>query len=125
MFSALVLAAAATIYTLPQNIHWIPDTSKGVPHGSAYALLRGKMSDKCGTILRGKFPDGFVYPWHANHVDSIATVLQGTLVIGLDKNHRKSAEHVLPAGSIVQGLRTEPHYTRAVGETIFDIYTPC
>lgn len=83
MLVALVMAA--TIYTLPQNIHWVPDTSTGVPRGSYYALIRGKITDKCGTILRGKFPDGFVYPWHTNHVDSIATVLQGTLVVGLDK----------------------------------------
>jgi hypothetical protein len=89
-------------------------------------MIRGKYTDACDNIIRTKFSDGFVYPWHTNdNVFSIYTVLQGTLVIGFDKNHAKSAERMLPAGSVMQGLGSEPHYGRAVGETIFDIYTPC
>ena len=134
-FSLLVLTAAclgatadagpATLYTLPKDVHWIADTTKGVPPGSSYAVLRGKSTDKCGDLVRVKFPDGFVYPWHVNRGYGIYTVLKGTLIIGFDKHHRKSAERALPEGSVVQGLHTEPHYGRAVGETIFDVYSPC
>jgi hypothetical protein len=128
-FLAVADAASAdstkTIYTLPQNMRWIPDTTKGVPPGSYYAVLRGKVGDKCDEVLLAKFPDGFVYPWHVNHEYDLYTILKGTLVIGFNEHHRTSDERALPAGSFMQGLADEPHYGRAVGETIFEIYSPC
>ena len=120
-----VAAASETQYTLPEKIRWIPQTSRGVPRSFYIAYLRGKEGDKCGQLLRVKFPDRFVYPWHVNNQYSIDTILQGTLVIGFDKHHLAAAERALPMGSVVQGLATEPHYGRAVGETIFDAYMPC
>jgi hypothetical protein len=117
--------AGETQYTLPANISWTPAVAKGVPGRYFYAYLRGKAGDKCGYLMRIKFPNGFVYPWHVNNAYGIYTVLQGTLVIGFDKHHLASAERALPAGSVMQGLTTEPHYGRAIGETIFDVYMPC
>lgn len=118
-------SASETRYTLPRNIQWIPTAAKGVPGHYYYAYLRGKATDKCGQLMRVKFPDGFTYPWHVNNQYSIVTVLQGTLVIGFDKRHLPSAERSFPTGSVIQGLATEPHYGRAIGETIFDAYMPC
>ena len=118
--------AQRTTYTLPSTLHWVTETPKGGTSSFQYAMIRGKYTDACDNIIRTKFSDGFVYPWHTNdNVYAIYTVLQGTLVIGFDKNREKSAERVLPAGSVMQGLGSEPHYGRAVGETIFDVYTPC
>lgn len=117
--------AAQTLYTLPQDVHWTPITDSGAPPGAYTATLRGKASDKCGQLFRMKFPDGYVYPWHVNNLYGIYTVLKGTLVLGFDKNHSKAAERALPTGSVVQGLKTEPHYGRAIGETIFDVYILC
>ena len=123
---ALAFSFAVTTYTLPQDIHWVEDRSKGVPRGSYYAYIRGKASDTCGQFLRVKFPDGFVYPWHTNKGEyDIYDIVKGTLVIGFDKNHAKSAERAFPTGSVIQGLGNEPHYGRAIGETIFDVYVPC
>lgn len=127
-FPAIVLAVVAavqTIYTLPQNIHWVALTGPGVPKGAYYAQIRGKDPDSCDTLVRNKFPNGYVYPWHVNNVAAIYIVQKGTLVIGLDKNHSRAKERMLPAGSVLQGLATEPHYGRAVGETVFDVYIPC
>ena len=118
-------ATAQTTYILPRDVPWKPLVEKGVPPGAFSAFLRGKASDKCDELIRYKFPSGFVYPWHVNHVSGIYTIVQGTLVIGFDAHHRASAEKTLPAGSVMQGLATEPHYGRAVGETIFDFYGPC
>jgi hypothetical protein len=117
--------ASETRYTLPENIGWTAVVTKGVAGRYFYAYLRGKASDKCGELMRIKFPDGFVYPWHVNNQYGIYTVLQGTLILGFDKHHLRSAERALPTGSVVQGLATEPHYGRAAGETIFDVYMPC
>ncbi|HKE37555.1 MAG TPA: hypothetical protein VKB39_08985 [Candidatus Baltobacteraceae bacterium] len=123
---ATATAAQPTTYTLPSNLHWITETPKGETSGFQYAVIRGKYTDACDSIIRTKFPAGYVYPWHTNDgFYALYTVLQGTLVIGFDKNHAKSAERALPAGSVMQGLGGEPHYGRAIGETIFDVYTPC
>lgn len=121
---ALMLAVQTT-YTLPSQIHWIPQRGDGAKPGAVYAVLRGHENDACGQLIRDKFPDGFVYPWHVNGVYGVYTILQGTLVIGFDKHHATSKERALPAGTVVQGLATEPHYGRAIGETIFDVYLPC
>ena len=127
-FMALLLATligAQTIYTLPKNVHWIVLSGKGVPPGAHFALLRGKDTDACDTLVRNKFPNGYLFPWHVNGVAAIYTVLSGTLIIGFDKNHATAGERTLPTGSVMQGLATEPHYGRAIGETVFDVYIPC
>lgn len=135
MVATLVLAS--TLYTLPQDVHWMPVAGKGIPNGATYAIVAGKVpshptaSEKgalrgmCDVLYRYRFPNGFVYPWHVNNEYDIYTVLKGTLVIGFDKGHAPSGERALPAGSVMQGLKTEPHYGRAIGETIFDVYEPC
>lgn len=122
---ACASAAPATTYILPQDVHWVPETGKGVPPGAFHANLRGTDDDKCGQLIRRKFPAGYVYPWHVNGVYGIYTILEGTLVIGFDKNHAASAEKALPTGTVMQGLTSEPHYGRAIGETVFDVYVPC
>ncbi len=74
--------------------------------------------------MRNTFPNGYLFPWHVNHVDAIYIVQSGTLIIGFDKHHSTANERALPAGSVMQGLATEPHYGRAVGQTTFDVYIP-
>jgi hypothetical protein len=117
--------STGTLYTLPQNIHWLRTPAGSGPVGAFYAYVRGKAGDKCDWATMEKFPDGFVFPMHVNHAYLLFTIIKGTLVIGFDKNHRTSDERPLPAGSFMQGLATEPHYGRAIGETIFEIYAPC
>lgn len=132
-FGAIVLKAVLlsavlavqTVYTLPQNVHWLPLTGPGVPRGGSYAMLRGKSDGACDSLMRIRFPDGYVFPWHVNHGAGIYIVQSGTLVIGFDKNHSRAKERALPAGSVMQGLATEPHYGRAIGDTVFDVYIPC
>ena len=63
--------------------------------------------------------------WHVNGEYSLYTILKGTLVVGFDRHHAKSAERAFPAGSVIQGWQFEPHYGRAVGETIFEGYDVC
>jgi hypothetical protein len=124
--SAAAADSTKTVYVLPQNIHWFPVTkARSGPVGSHYAYLRGKLGDKCDWVRLNKFPDGFFYPMHVNNAYWLFTVIKGTLVIGFDRGRSKSAERVLPAGSFMEGLVTEPHYGRAIGETIFEIYAPC
>lgn len=118
-------SASQTQYTLPQAIRWIPQTLKGAPMGYFRADLRGTESDKCGQLIRYKMPDGFFAPWHVNNQYGIYTVLQGTMILGFDQHRSASDERTFPVGSVIQGLASEPHYGRFVGETIFDYYLPC
>jgi hypothetical protein len=119
--NALAGSTPKTVYTLPQDIRWLPDRQK--PPGSFYAILR-KAHDGCGELRIQHFPDGYTYPMHVNNDYLIFTIIKGTLVIGFDEHHLKSAERFLPAGSVMQGLVTEPHYGRAIGDTIFEVYGP-
>lgn len=117
--------ASQTHYTVPREIRWIPQTLKGAPMGYFRADLRGTESNRCGELIRYKLPDGFFAPWHVNNQYAIYTVLQGTMILGFDRHHLASSERTFPAGSVIQGLATEPHYGRFIGETIFDYYVPC
>jgi hypothetical protein len=121
--SAAGAESTATVYTLPQDIHWLPEPDG--PAGAYYAYVRGKSGDKCDWAIMNKFSDKYVFPMHVNHGYYLFTIIKGTLVIGFDKDHGTSGERQLPAGSFMQGLATEPHYGRAIGETIFEIYAPC
>lgn len=106
-FGNLAAATAGqTYYTLPTDIHWVPDTTRGVPPGSFLAMLRGTYNDKCGELLRMKFPNGFVYPWHVNNVYGIYTVLQGTLVLGFDA----------PSALAREALSRRERWPRLVGQ---------
>lgn len=116
---------AVTTHTTPTTLRWQQDTYNGKKIAAQVAMVLGKDTDTCGQIYRRKFPNGFEYPWHVNHVAAYYTILQGTLVIGYDKKHDPKREVALPAGSTMQGLATEPHYGRAIGDTIFDAYVPC
>lgn len=119
--NALADSTPKTLYTFPQDIRWLPDTQK--PPGSYYAILRGSQ-DGCGELRIQQFPDGYTYPMHVNNAYFIFTILKGTLVIGFDEHRLKSAERALTAGSVMQGVVTEPHYGRAIGETEFEVYGP-
>ena len=113
--------ATETSYTLPQDIRWVPDTEK--PPGAFYAILRPERRG-CGGLRIQKFAGGYEFPMHVNNAYLIFTIIKGTLVLGFDEHHLRAAERQLPAGSVVQGLVTEPHYGRAVGETVFEVFGP-
>lgn len=113
--------APQTIYTAPKDIKWLPDLEK--PPGAFFAILRPER-DRCGGLRIQRFPNGYEFPMHVNKVYLIFTIVRGTLVLGFDGHHLRSAERAFPAGSVVQGLVTEPHYGRAIGETIFEVYGP-
>lgn len=126
MLATAAIGTPLTTYTLPQDLNW--KTYGGgadVGAGVQVAMLHGKLSDKCGALYVWKFPDGYVTPWHVNGTYSIYTILKGTLVLGFDRRHAKTAERAFPPGSIIQGLGPEPHYDRAVGQTIFEVYDVC
>ena len=128
LFAGAVASASsgATVYTLPSDIAWQqPPAGSNVGPGVKIAFLHGTAAGKCGALFLWKFPDGQGAGWHVNGRYNIFTILKGTLVIGFDRRHAKSAERTFPAGSVVQGLKSEPHYGRAVGETIFEVYRVC
>src|SRR5665213_2912581 len=62
-----------TVYTLPQDIRWLPDKQK--PPGSFYAILR-KAQDGCGELRIQHFPDGFTYPMHVNNAYLNFTIIK-------------------------------------------------
>ncbi|MFY9663472.1 MAG: hypothetical protein WAL67_07470 [Candidatus Cybelea sp.] len=125
MLATSAIGAPVTTYTLPQDLNWKTYSGPDVGAGVQLAMLHGKLSDKCGALYLWKFPDGYVTPWHVNGGYSIYTILKGTLVLGFGRRHAKVAERAFPPGSIIQGLGTEPHYGRAVGQTIFEVYDVC
>lgn len=119
-------SSGPTVYTLPSDIAWQqPPAGSNVGPGVKIAFLRGTAGGQCDALFLWKFPNGQGMGWHVNGGDYIFTILKGTLVVGFDRHHAKSAERAFPAGSVIQGLQSEPHYGRAVGETIFEGYKVC
>lgn len=77
----------------PQDIKWSP-APPSLPAGAEVALLYGDAAKEGPFALRIKIPKGYRVPPHTHPRPEIATVLSGTVRLGMaDK------DHVFPAGS--------------------------
>ena len=77
----------------PQDIKWSP-APPSLPAGAEVALLYGDATKEGLFALRIKVPKGYRVPPHTHPRPEIATVLSGTVRLGMEDK-----DHVFPAGS--------------------------
>lgn len=104
----------------PGKVTWLPGPPN-LPPGATVAVLSGDPAGPGPFTVRVQFPAGYkVAPhWHPN--DEHATVLSGTLAVGMGKVWDDQAMTDLPAGSYVVTAATMTHFALAKTPTTIQV----
>ena len=101
----------------PQDIKWSP-APPSLPAGAEVALLYGDATKEGLFALRLKVPKGYRIPSHTHPRPEIATVLSGTVRIGMG-----DMDHVFPAGSFYATPPGMVHQFTADEDTVVQVNT--
>lgn len=105
--------------TTPDGLKWMP-----IRPGNEMAVVYGDPT-KAGELyaVRFRFTDGFKIPAHWHPQDEHATVLQGTLLLGMGtKWDAAQLTTTMTAGTYVFVPKEMPHFALAKGETILQAH---
>ncbi len=103
----------------PDNLKWVP-----IRPGNEMAVVYGDPS-KAGELyaVRFRFADGFKVPAHWHPQDEHATVLQGTLLLGMGKKwDERALTTTLTTGAYVFVPKEMPHFALARGGTVLQAH---
>src|SRR3954453_17068361 len=100
---------------MPQDIKWSP-TPPSLPPGAEVALLYGDATKEGLFALRIKMPKGYRVPPHMHPKPEIATVLSGTVRLGMGDK-----DHVFPAGSFYATPPGMVHHFAADEDTVVQV----
>ncbi|MCI0351262.1 MAG: cupin domain-containing protein [Acidobacteriales bacterium] len=104
--------------TTPEKLKWVP-----IRPGNEMAVVYGDPSKPELYAVRFRFADGFKVPPHWHPQDEHATVLRGTLLLGMgEKWDSAELKTSMVAGSYVFLPREMRHFAQAKGETILQAH---
>ncbi len=75
------------------------DAPASLPPGAKVAILEGDPSKEGPFVMRVKLPDGYKVMPHTHPKDERATVLSGTMYMGMGGKFDEKATKAMPAGS--------------------------
>lgn len=107
------------LLTTPDGLKWIQ-----IRPGNEMAVVYGDPS-KAGELyaVRFRFADGFKVPAHWHPQDEHATVLEGTLLLGMGKKwDAEQLTTTMTAGTYVFVPKEMPHFALAKGQTILQAH---
>ena len=116
------VAAAADehkMFTL-QDIKWSP-APPSLPVGAEVAVLYGDLSKDGLFAIRLKVPKGYRVPAHTHPKPEIATVLSGTVRVGMSETPDAAKENVFPAGSFYATPPGMVHYFVADEDAVVQV----
>lgn len=105
--------------TAPERLKWVQ-----IRPGNEMAVVYGDPG-KAGELyaVRFRFADGFKVPAHWHPQDEHATVLQGTLLLGMGKKwDAAQLTTEMKAGTYIFVPKEMPHFALAKGETILQAH---
>ena len=105
--------------TTPERLKWVQ-----IRRGNEMAVVYGDPG-KAGELyaVRFRFADGFKVPAHWHPQDEHATVLQGTLLLGMGtKWDAGQLTTEMKAGTYIFVPKDMPHFALAKGETILQAH---
>lgn len=114
-------AAPAHIMVTPAEIKW-GAAPPGLPPGAQAAAIEGDPAVPGPFTIRVKLPDGWAVPPHFHPADEHATVISGTLLMGMGDVLDAKMAKPLPAGGFGMMPKGEHHFAIAKGETIVQIH---
>jgi len=100
----------------------LKDGPPSLPKGAKMAILEGDPTQPGVFTMRLRFPDGFqVFPhWHTQ--TEHATVIKGTLHLGMGERFDRSSTTALATGSFGFWPAGTKHFAWAEGETILHLH---
>jgi quercetin dioxygenase-like cupin family protein len=93
----------------------------GLPPGAQAALLDGDPGKPGIFVIRLKMPDGYTIPPHWHPSDEHATIVAGTLNVGMGDKLDQGSMQAMTTGSYVKLPARSSHYVRAKGEVIVQV----
>lgn len=127
---SLFLAAASTAVAQGQapmslypggDLKWT-DGPPSLPKGAKMAILEGDPTKPGMFTMRLKFPDGFTVGPHWHTQTEHATVIAGTLHLGMGEKFDRSSARTLVAGSFGYWVAGTRHFAWSEGETILQLH---
>jgi len=112
--------AKMTLYP-SSEIQW-KDGPASLPKGAKMAILEGDPTQPGVFTMRIKFPAGFRVSPHYHSQIEHATVISGTLHLGMGSTFDKDATRVLHAGDFGFWVPGTPHYAWFEGETVLQLH---
>jgi quercetin dioxygenase-like cupin family protein len=113
-------AAHPTLFS-GTTVEW-KDGPASLPRGAQMALLEGDPTQAGPFTMRLRFPDGFQIPPHWHTQMEHATVLAGTIHLGMGERFDRAATRPLPAGSFGFWPAGTRHFAWAEGETVLQLH---
>jgi hypothetical protein len=115
------LARAQHAVFSPDQIEWKPAVG-ALPPGAQIAILDGDPSQPGLFTLRLKFPANYQIAAHWHPTDEHATILSGTLNIGVGEKFDKSKTHAVTAGSLMVMSAKTNHFAWTGGEAVVQLH---
>src|SRR5918999_453492 len=109
------------IFVLPERIEWKPAPA-AIPPGAEAALIEGDPTQPGLFTMRLRFPDAYRIKPHYHATDEHATVISGTLVMGLGDRWDESKGTPLPPGAFSVMAAGTRHFAWAKGETVIQVH---
>lgn len=114
-------AVSEMIAKLPSNLDW---TDLGLIPEVQIAILSGDPSSEGHYVLRLKFPPETRMPAHWHPKVEYATIISGSLNLGMGMEEHADSMKVFPAGSFLVVPPETSHYGRSQDEVIIELSGP-
>jgi ketosteroid isomerase-like protein/quercetin dioxygenase-like cupin family protein len=103
------------------ELTWTPLNVPGFSPGAKMAVLHGDPAGPGAFVLRLSFPDGYQIPVHWHPAGENATVVQGSLSLGMGNSFDVGLLHAYGVGDFAYLPPQQSHYGQAHGATIVQI----
>lgn len=103
------------------GIQW-KEGPASLPKGTPMAILEGDPTQPGGFTMRLKFPARFKVSPHYHSQTEHATIISGTLHLGMGPTFDRSAMRVLQAGSFGYWVAGTPHFAWFENETVLQLH---
>nr|ALS90448.1 cupin domain protein [uncultured bacterium] len=122
--SALTVTAQADEHKIvqPQEVKWGPAPAS-LPPGAQVAVLLGDPSKDGLFAMRLKVPKGYNIAPHTHPKPEVATVISGTVHIGMGETADMTKTKAMPAGTFYVTPPGMPHFVHFDEETIIQVNT--
>ena len=105
----------------PDQIEWKP-AGGALPAGAQIAVLDGDLTQPGLFTLRLKFPANYRIDAHWHPTNEHATILSGTIHIGLGEKFDKTKTHPVSAGSLMVMQARTNHFAWNEGEVVLQLH---